>query len=94
LRSVPYAYLAWRRIPEGSINDDDGASRVIGRPRVYKGYSRVQTCHGQLGVGEFTLQKRDAPELWKRLRDLEEVPFFRFEYSGDRIVSTGNDSND
>lgn len=92
LRSLPYTYLAldragWRP-PGGEW------TRVLGHPRTYKGFSKVQTCDGQRGVRETILQKRDAPGLAKKLKDLREPPFFRFQTEGDKIVSVIEESEE
>ncbi|MBS1985718.1 MAG: methyltransferase domain-containing protein [Bdellovibrionales bacterium] len=85
LRSLPYSYLAVEKVkaPAPVVTD---WSRVLGEPRQYKGFAKVQTCDGQHGVAEFILQKRDAPDLLKRLKHLREPPFFRFVRSGNKIV--------
>ena len=92
LRSLPYCYLALQK--KGLASPDEKTSeseenwvRIIGEARHYKGYAKVQTCDRQHGVREFILQKRDAPKLLKKLKDLRDPPFFRFEFLGDKIVS-------
>jgi hypothetical protein len=61
LRSVPVSYLVLdRRESRGLIRE-----RVLGRPRIYKGYAKVLTCDGN-GVEEKTVQRREAPELLRR----------------------------
>lgn len=61
LRALPYSFLVLQRPPiEATI--PPGFSRVIGRPRESKGYSKVLSCQAE-GVRELVLQKRDAPEL-------------------------------
>lgn len=95
LRSLPYSYLAAvRRESLGAAAEDSGETRVIGRSRKYKGYAKVQTCDGQHGVQESILQKRDAPRLFKKIEDLREPPFFRFERSGDKLRVLGEGDDD
>ena len=71
LRSLPYSFLALERkglrepLP-GLL--PDGYSRIIGRPRIYKGFARIFNCQSS-GVRDLTLQKRDAPELFKAFKD-------------------------
>lgn len=94
LRSLPYSYLAAvASDPAKPAEVDSGESRVIGRSRKYKGYAKVQTCDGQHGVQESILQKRDAPRLFKKIEDLREPPFFRFERDGNklRVLDEGDD---
>jgi hypothetical protein len=65
LRSLPYSFLALERMPKGQgASPAAGFSRVIGEPRVYKGYAKLLNCDAA-GVTELVLQKRDAPELFK-----------------------------
>jgi ribosomal protein RSM22 (predicted rRNA methylase) len=68
LRSLPYSFLALERRKmtpaESPVTD---LSRVLGEPRVYKGFARVLNCDAS-GVAELMVQKRDAPELFRQLR--------------------------
>jgi ribosomal protein RSM22 (predicted rRNA methylase) len=69
LRSLPYSYLAFSRhhSPSWAI----GAERLIGHPRNYKGYSKLFCC-GSSGLHERRLQKRENPELFKKLTKNQE----------------------
>ena len=65
LRSLPYSFLAMERIAQSpTANTAGGFSRIIGEPRIYKGYSKALNCDAA-GVSELMLQKRDAPELFR-----------------------------
>jgi hypothetical protein len=65
LRSLPYSFLALERTSKGlGAGPAAGFSRVIGEPRVYKGYAKVLNCDAA-GVTELMLQKRDAPDLFR-----------------------------
>ncbi|MEJ1971231.1 MAG: class I SAM-dependent methyltransferase [Lacunisphaera sp.] len=64
LRSLPYAFLALDRRPS---TFDPGYSRIIGEPRLYKGYAKIFNCDAG-GVAELMLQKRDAPGLLKAFK--------------------------
>jgi hypothetical protein len=70
LRSLPYSFLVLER---KGLRDPvpgllpEGFSRIIGEPRIYKGYAKIFSCQSD-GVRDVTLQKRDAPELFKRLK--------------------------
>ncbi|OHE86749.1 MAG: hypothetical protein A3G75_15615 [Verrucomicrobia bacterium RIFCSPLOWO2_12_FULL_64_8] len=83
LRSLPYSFLALAR--EASPSAEAGQARVIGRPRAYKGFARVLSCDGA-GVDELMVQKRDAPELFKDLRDPTGALLYRWRREGDRIL--------
>jgi len=81
LRSLPYSFLVLDRRPVAAVYDrrDDGSgtdgghrpplqlSRILGEPRHYKGYAKLFSCDAA-GVAELMLQKRDAPELFKALK--------------------------
>lgn len=54
LRSLPYSYLALDKRSAGT------GTRVIGEPRLYKGYAKVLGCDAT-GVREVMVQKRDVP---------------------------------
>lgn len=73
LRSLPYSFLALeRRGLRGGAQRFAGWQRIVGSPRVYKGFARVLGCEAG-GVRDLTLQKRDAPEVFRRLKDEEPV---------------------
>lgn len=85
LRSLPYSFLVLeRRGLRPAEERSSGWSRVIGAPRVYKGFAKVLGC-GADGVRELTLQKRDAPAVFKRLRDEESVLLAKCVVTGDRV---------
>ena len=67
LRSLPYSFLCLdnRAIANSKALAD--ASRVIGRPRQHKGYSRVLSCDAS-GLNDYELQKRDCKALWKKIK--------------------------
>jgi len=72
LRSLPYSFLVLERRGLRVLEERlPGWSRVVGSPRVYKGFARLFACQAD-GVRDLTLQKRDAPAVFKRLKD--EVP--------------------
>jgi hypothetical protein len=62
LRSLPYSYLVLDRKTPAA-----GGERVIGEPRLYRGYAKMLSCRSD-GVREVTIQKRDDPELFRRLK--------------------------
>jgi SAM-dependent methyltransferase len=73
LRSLPYSFLVLERKGlRPSANKFPGWVRVVGTPRVYKGFAKLFTCQAD-GVRDLTLQKRDAPEVFKRLKNDEPV---------------------
>ncbi len=80
LRSVPFSFLVLDRRVKSAATPD---SRLIGRPRHYKGFDKVLSCQAD-GVRELTLQKRDAPELFKELKK-DPGSLYRWEREGDMI---------
>ena len=61
-----------------------GTSRIIGAPRHFKGYSKILSCQAT-GVCEYMLQKRDAPELLRRVRRGSTPPLYQWELERDKI---------
>jgi ribosomal protein RSM22 (predicted rRNA methylase) len=90
LRATPYAFLVLER---RAYPGDSDAARVIGRPRDYKGYSKILSCEAG-GVHERMLQKRDAPGLLRAVQSepgstsspQAAAPLFRWELAGGKIV--------
>ena len=72
LRSIPYSFLVLERSrPQPPPVEDApffaGWSRVIGEPRLYKGFARILDCHAE-DVSEVGVQQRDNPELFRALK--------------------------
>jgi hypothetical protein len=97
LRSLPYSFLALDRnggpaldaVPRPAderrpCKETSGLSRIIGTPRLYKGYAKVFNCDAG-GVQELMLQKRDAPELFKALKQGEAPGLQRWTHANGRI---------
>jgi len=60
-RSLPYCFLALERRQANPVDRlDNDFARVIGEPRIYKGFAKVLSCDAG-GVAELMVQKRDAP---------------------------------
>ena len=94
LRSLPYSFLVLDRpaarsgsTPEAT-RDPAGVARVLGRPDHFKGFANLLGCEAD-GVRERMLQKRDAPEIFKSLKDPEAPLLFRWEAHGDKVRSVG-----
>ena len=78
LRSLPYSYLAFSR--HHSPSWEAGTERLIGHPRSYKGYGKLFCC-GSSGLHERTLQKRENPDLFKKLIKHQEESIFICKFS-------------
>ncbi len=64
LRSIPYSFLVLQR--HGAPNHE-GWSRVIGQPRLYKGFAKVLDCAAE-DVREVGVQARDHQELLRAIK--------------------------
>ena len=82
LRSLPISYLALDKA--GANDTTDGISRILGRPRFYKGFCRILSCQSS-GVTELELPRRVDKELWKVLKKDRHPGLFEWEVEGDRI---------
>ena len=89
LRSLPYSFLILERKGSRTQTPDlllEGWSRVLGEPRVYKGFARVLSCQAN-GVRELELQKRVAPEVHRAFKDGRAPTLWRWKVEGQRIVA-------
>ena len=87
MRSLPYSFLALERTGLRATKDKfTGWSRIVGAPRVYKGFAKLFSCQAG-GVRDLTLQKRDAPEVFKRLRNEEPLLLAEMRVAGERVES-------
>ncbi len=68
LRSLPYSYLVLDR-----QTPPTGGARIIGQPRVYRGYAKLLCCRAD-GVREETIQQRDDPEFFRQLNKRRDAP--------------------
>lgn len=66
LRSLPTSYLVFRR-KETRPSTTPSDSRVIGRPRLYKGNGKFLICNNS-GVREITLLERSHRDLFKEFK--------------------------
>lgn len=64
LRALPYSFLATSRIATTALPAN--AERLIGHPRELKAHCKLLCC-GTVGLVERTLQKRDAPALFRQI---------------------------
>lgn len=76
IRSLPYSFLVLSKA-SSKKPDLENASRLIGRARQFKGYSRLLSCDAH-GLRELELQKRDDKQLWKTLKKETTCTAFRW----------------
>jgi SAM-dependent methyltransferase len=91
LRSLPYSFLVLERKPgtAGGPPMLPGVSRMLGVPRLYKGYLKLYDC-SSASVRELMLQKRDLPEVFAILaEESEAVPLFGWQTERERVQAGG-----
>jgi len=86
LRSLPLSFLVADQRPAPAL--PEGAERIIGRPRVYKGFSLLFACC-EAGLHERRLTKRTLPELFRQVKKDQHHPVQCWECAGDEIVAAG-----
>jgi hypothetical protein len=95
LRSLPCSFLVLQKSLAPSLPTDTAApfrpaedcSRIIGRPRFYKGYAKIFSCQHD-GVRDLILRKRSAPALFKALEKGGEGGIYWWELDGE-LIRTG-----
>lgn len=80
LSTLPFSMLVLDKRPPTEAN---GNARVIGEPRLYKGFAKVLACQNG-AVDEVMVQKRDASALFKSLRK-SPGSLYQWERESDRI---------
>jgi ribosomal protein RSM22 (predicted rRNA methylase) len=90
LRALPLSFLVLARRGSGT-RTQQGLSRIIGRPREARGRMELLGCD-ESGVQEVTLQKRDAPELFKQLHKQRADAVQNWRCEGNRIVEVRSHS--
>jgi hypothetical protein len=85
LRALPYSFLAMENpaLAE-SAPVLSGVARVLGQPREFKGYLKILSCE-ETGSGDWMLQKRDAPSVFRDLVRRRGSPWYRWTREGARI---------
>ncbi|MEO5667337.1 MAG: small ribosomal subunit Rsm22 family protein [Bdellovibrionota bacterium] len=83
LRSLPFSTIVLSK--QASVGADiSDRHRIVGTPRVYKGYLKLQTCHGREGVGEYNLPQRADKQLFKQLSDPPSMAIASFELDAEK----------
>mgnify|MGYP002352872883 FL=1 len=97
LRSLPLSFLvldarpeertpAASSSPEASETPPARPRRILGRPRIYKGFAMLLSS-GADGVGEHRLSKRRFPEQFRLAKKGELEPLQLISCSGEEIVT-------
>ena len=85
LRSLPLSFLVLDRRP--MTPQPPPATRVIGRPRVYKGYALLLGCCAE-GLCERRLTKRRMPDKFRELKKERSPSLQIWECAGAEIVGS------
>lgn len=83
LRALPYSFLVLSR---QQIAQPEGVSRILGDPRLYKGYAKIFNCSAG-GVEELVLQQRVDKALFKSLKRAKGPLLYRWTREADRITA-------
>jgi ribosomal protein RSM22 (predicted rRNA methylase) len=92
LRSLPYSFLVLANptltAATAPQRDEAGAgdSRILGEPRVYKGYAKLFNCSAA-GVEELTLQQRVDKPFFKSLKRVRGPLLYRWTRDGLQITA-------
>lgn len=113
LRSLPYSFLVLDRnvgsalgptsLPPTPVaasgdpaRDELPLARIVGSPKVFKGFAKIFACDAD-GVHDLMLQKRDAPVLFKGLKQGHAPALHRWTHENGRITrieSEGSSTTD
>ena len=83
LRSLPYSFLVLERRGEPALGN---CSRILGDPRIYKGYAKLFNCSAA-GIEELTMQQRVDKTLFKELKRARGPLIYRWKRDADRILA-------
>jgi SAM-dependent methyltransferase len=84
LRALPVSYLVLDSRPAPVL--PAGATRVLGRARLYKGYAMLLGCD-ETGVHDRRMPQKFHPEAYKLLRREQMPPLQAWTCEGEKIVS-------
>lgn len=82
LRALPYSFLTLDRRP---VAAPPGASRILGEPRVYKGYAKIFNCDAD-GVAELLFQQRADKALFKSFKRTTGPLVYRWTRDGEKVT--------
>ncbi|MBT3483262.1 MAG: hypothetical protein HN457_17720 [Opitutales bacterium] len=93
LRSLPYSFICMDAQSLASVPKLDGHSRVLGRPRQFKGYSKVFSCDAN-GLSDYELQKRDDKPLWKSIKKGKDGSLYQWTDIDSGRIRSGNSAKE
>ena len=91
LRALPYSVLVLVKKPSAEPIEESDLHRVVGTTRAYKGYLKLQTCHGREGVQEYILGQRGNKQLFKKLSDPPSMALASFELDEEKKKITAGE---
>ncbi len=77
LRSLPYSFIVLNEKSLPPLPSLAGKSRLLGRPRQHKGYTRLYSCDSN-GHNDYELWQRDDKALWKAIKKGKSGTLFRW----------------
>jgi len=89
LRSLPYSFMVMDSLKLASSHLVAGKSRLLGRPRQYKGYTRVYSCD-ENGHNDYELWKREDKSLWKTIKKNKSGTLFEWTQIESGKILAGN----
>ena len=86
LRSLPVSYLVMDRRPVPTTGP--GATRILGRPRVYKAHALALGCDAS-GVVDRRITKRRLPDLFREARKDRLDSLQHWQLEDDEVIAAG-----
>ncbi len=83
LRRMPYSFLVLDKRLQPKRPE---LSRLLGIPRVYKGYMKLLSCQEELGVEDLVFESRRNKELFKELKKSHTAQLFQWELKNHKIM--------
>lgn len=96
IRSSAYSFIAAHLGVGRTLGSFLGPpeTRVIGKPRVYKGYVKILCCDKRIGVEEFRFQKRESSKIFKEFKEDRVRMIVDAEFDGRDIFLRTKEKND
>lgn len=82
LNELPVSYLV---LDKRGLNQKNPFTRILGKPRIYKGYSQILCCN-ENGINENRLSQRTFPDVFKKFKKEKFAAESVIEVEGNEIV--------
>jgi len=93
LRSLPYSFIVMNTKSLTPLPELDGKSRLLGRPRQHKGYTRIYSCDRN-GHNDYELWQRDDKALWKTIKKGKSGTLFEWQEIESGKIKAGRAAGD